>query len=51
MSTQHCDPAELMEKVFPLLAIIGRAHLHGGLHIADTLPLAQQCAAGARVRG
>lgn len=46
-SNQHYDPAELMERVLSLLAIIGRAHLHGGLHIADTLPLAQQCEVGA----
>ncbi|MFT3847899.1 MAG: hypothetical protein QM739_04255 [Propionivibrio sp.] len=44
---QHYDPQELMEKVLPLLAIIGRAHLHGGLHVADTLPFAQQCEVGA----
>lgn len=34
----HYDPAELLERALPLLAIIGRAHLHGGLHVADTDP-------------
>lgn len=43
----HYDPAELLERALPLLAIIGRAHLHGGLHVADTLPLLEQCEVGA----
>ncbi|MDR0439850.1 MAG: hypothetical protein LBI59_02540 [Candidatus Accumulibacter sp.] len=47
MSPTYYDPSELMEKVLPLLAVIGRAHLHNGLHVADTLPLAQQCEVGA----
>lgn len=44
---QHYDPDELMDRMLSLLAIIGRAHLHGGLHVSDTLPLAQQCEVGA----
>lgn len=45
--TRPYDVSELMDKVLPILAIIGRAHLHGGLHVDDTLPLVQQCEVGA----
>ncbi|WP_287952100.1 hypothetical protein [Diaphorobacter sp.] len=40
-------PPDQALRILHTLEIIGRAYLHGGLHVADTLPLAQQCEVGA----
>lgn len=40
-------PSDQASRILYTLEIIGRAHLHGGLHVSDTLPLSQQCEVGA----
>ena len=38
---------DFMTRILHMMAAIGRAHLHGGLHISETLPLMQQSEVGA----
>lgn len=40
-------PPDQVSRILYTLEIIGRAHLHGGLHVSDTLPFGQQCEVGA----
>lgn len=46
-SNQQADDLDDWLRVLHTLEIIGRAHLYGGLHVAETLPLTQQCEVGA----
>lgn len=38
---------DIMIRMLHAMAAIGRAHLHGGLHISEALPLMQQSEVGA----
>lgn len=44
---QQADRPDAMARTLYTLEIIGRTHLHGGLHISEGLPLMQQCEVGA----
>lgn len=39
---QQADRPDVMARTLYTLEIIGRAHLHGGLHISEDMPLMQQ---------
>ncbi|POR12155.1 MULTISPECIES: hypothetical protein [Diaphorobacter] len=46
-SNQQPGKPDTMTRVLYMLETIGRAHLRGGLHISETLPLVQQSEVGA----